>query len=66
MASGPRPVHIRIERDLLRAIDHLCAEYDLYRTDAIEMLLEAAIDAIEEGEWDMEQIAEEFWEEKQG
>ena len=58
-----RPVHIRIERDLLRRIDHFCADYDLFRTDAIEMLVEVAMDKIESDEWDAEAIVAEFFEE---
>ena len=58
--GGPRPVHIRIEPELLRRIDHLCADFDLFRTDAIEMLIEAAMDAIDDEEWDAVALVEEF------
>lgn len=62
--TTPRPVHIRIERELVRRIDHLCADYDLFRTDAIEMLLEAAMDAVDAEEWNVEELIEEFTEEE--
>ena len=62
--SAPSAVHIRIERDLLRRIDHMCAEFDLFRTDAIEMLLEAAMDAVDDNEWDPQELVNEFFEEE--
>ena len=62
----PKAVHIRIERELLRRIDHLCADYDLYRTDAIEMLLEAAMEAIDDNRWDPEDLVAEFYEDEEG
>ena len=59
--TTPRAVHIRIERELLRRVDHLCADYDLFRTDAIEMLIEAAMDAVDDEEWNVEEMVEEFF-----
>ena len=63
MMATSKAVHIRIESDLLKRIDHLCADFDLFRTDAIEMLLETAMNAIENDEWDAEELVDEFFDE---
>ena len=59
----PKLIHLRLERDLVKRLDYLTVEYDLYRTDLIEMLLEVAVEKVESGEWDMDALAEEFFEE---
>ena len=54
-------VHIRLEADLIKQLDYLTVEHDLYRTDLIEMLLEIALEEIENGGWDLESIVEEYF-----
>ena len=58
-------IHIRLEADLVKRLDHLAVDYDLFRTDAIEMLLEVAVKHAESGEWDMDEMVEEFFEEEE-
>ncbi len=62
---APKPVHIRIERDLLKRIDYLCADHDMFRTDAIEMLLEKSFEAIEDGDWDIDEIVAKYEEDEE-
>lgn len=60
---APKMVHLRLEADLVKELDYLTVEYDLYRTDLIEMMLEIGLDEIKSGAWDMKEIVEEFFEE---
>ena len=59
--TEPKMVHIRLEPDLVRNLDYLTVDYDLYRTDLIEMLLEEAYDKVTSNEWDLNKIKEEFF-----
>ena len=60
--TQPKLVHLRLEPELVKQLDFLTVEHDLYRTDLIEMLLEAALEAVESGEWDVAELAELFFE----
>ena len=61
--AAPKLIHLRLESDLVKHLDYLTVEHDLYRTDLIEMLLEAAVEAVQEGEWDLTELVQEFFEE---
>lgn len=43
MADAKVMVHIRLSKDVLKAVDHLAVEWDTYRGEAIERLLRAAL-----------------------
>jgi hypothetical protein len=63
--TGPRLIHLRIERDLVKRIDRVAVEHDLNRTDLIEMLLEVVMDKVDEDDpdWDIEDLVDEFFDE---
>ena len=59
--TEPKLIHIRIEPGLVRNLDYLTVDYDLFRTDLIEMLLEEAYERVKSGDWDLNKIKEEFF-----
>lgn len=62
---APKVIHLRLERDLVKRLDQLTVDYDLFRTDVIEMLLEEAVDMVEEGELNLEEQIENFFEKEE-
>ncbi len=62
---GPKTIVIRLEPELVRRLDLLTIDFDLYRTDLIEMLLEEALECIDRGDWDMDELSDEYFEEEE-
>ena len=61
--DSPKAIIVRIEPELVDRIDRLGVDVGLSRTDTVEALLELAMDNVDEGKWDMQQVARQFREE---
>ena len=45
----PEVVHVRLDRELVRQVDHLAVDWGLFRGPAMERLLRLGLEALREG-----------------
>ena len=65
MEKNVRPVLLRLEPELVRQIDHLTVDFDIYRTYLIELLVRKGLQEVDSGVWSLKEMIHEFLEQKE-
>ena len=51
-----KAVNLKLDAELVKRLDHLAVDYDVFRADLIEAMLLEAVEKTETGEWDIAEV----------